>query len=175
MINQILTERGERYGSYGKNCVFSQRTLNGIMYWWQGKKDQPSEPLFDSVIKNTVTNIVLKLSRIHNGDRTYTDNYTDILGYTELTFQALSITFPKPEEVESLTVRGETFEAQICECLIQIVCGRNNVKSQPLQRNAIIRISRALMTISRLTQVEIDKINAHNIRHVATTHVASVI
>lgn len=86
---QVLKERGSRYGSFRTQA---ERTMELMAVfeqaaWW------PAAPPY---IKKGITAICDKLSRIANGDPTYDDNWRDISGYATLVLNELEEDQKKP-------------------------------------------------------------------------------
>ena len=76
--NDILTERGKRYGNYLKQTTISQ-DLKYIITKSNGSFD---DMLPDQ--RDCLEMIAVKISRILNGDPNYADNWRDIAGYASL-------------------------------------------------------------------------------------------
>jgi hypothetical protein len=76
-VEQTLTERGTRYGTFMDNAVIAQH-LKGMAIqggsWDQMKADQ----------REAIEVIFQKISRILTGDPDYVDNWHDIQGYAKL-------------------------------------------------------------------------------------------
>ena len=73
MERELLLERGERYGRFADNARVAQAIRREIL--------QDSQP---DVIREALTQIAGKLSRIACGDPFYPDNWRDIAGYATL-------------------------------------------------------------------------------------------
>lgn len=77
MINDTLTERGNRYGSFYDNATLTQAlkdTMRLTNKWDDLEADQ----------KEALEMIAHKISRILNGDPNYDDSWHDIAGYATL-------------------------------------------------------------------------------------------
>lgn len=77
MINETLTERGNRYGSFLDNATLTQaltETMRLTNKWGALETDQ----------KEALEMIAHKISRILNGDPNYADSWHDIAGYATL-------------------------------------------------------------------------------------------
>jgi len=77
MINETLTERGNRYGSFLDNATLTQaltETMRLTNKWGALEADQ----------KEALEMIAHKISRILNGDPNYADSWHDIAGYATL-------------------------------------------------------------------------------------------
>ena len=76
-LNQILTERGGRYGLFAEHAAIAQR-LKGTMVtqpkWLHLAADQ----------REALEMIAHKVARILNGDPDYVDSWIDIAGYAQL-------------------------------------------------------------------------------------------
>lgn len=77
MIENILQQRGQRYGEFHDNAALSQ-ALKEVMrtaeYW----------ELKDPIVREALDNIMQKVSRILTGDERYPDNFIDVMGYAKL-------------------------------------------------------------------------------------------
>ena len=76
-LNEILNERGERYGRFADHASIAQR-LKGTMVtqpkWLHLAADQ----------REALEMIQHKVARILNGDPDYQDSWIDIAGYAQL-------------------------------------------------------------------------------------------
>lgn len=76
-IDGVLAERGSRYGSFDRHSNITQglkRVMVGSPKWATLADDQ----------KEALEMIQHKIGRILNGDPSYIDSWTDIIGYTRL-------------------------------------------------------------------------------------------
>lgn len=76
-INEVLTERGTRYGKFKDHAVISQALKNVMQMqnnWSELDCDQTE----------ALEMIAHKIARILNGDPNYADSWTDIAGYAKL-------------------------------------------------------------------------------------------
>lgn len=82
-INEVLEERGKRYGGYVEHAAVSQG-IKELLY--NALKYNKNVDLYtlDDDIKETLEMIAHKLGRIVNGDPYYADSYIDIAGYAKL-------------------------------------------------------------------------------------------
>lgn len=87
-IEEMLRERGDRYGEYKTHALITQGLLKVI----EGNKNYQYLP---DHIKETLHMICHKLGRIINGDPRYLDSWIDIIGYVQLTIDIL-----KSEKIE---------------------------------------------------------------------------
>lgn len=85
-IDSILAERGSNYGEFSNHAHLSQ-TLKSIFDAHVREYGQPE--LFTDTINEAIEMIFHKLARIGNGDPTYTDSWTDLIGYTQLVINEL--------------------------------------------------------------------------------------
>ncbi len=76
-IDEILTERGERYGDFERNSLVSQ-LLKSTLY------NVPRNAAMAHYQKEALDMIANKLSRIVCGDPNYADSWRDIAGYATL-------------------------------------------------------------------------------------------
>ena len=85
-ITETLTERGSRYGNYVDQTTIIDNISNAIhesgnagVAWLGMSSDQ----------KDALYMIIVKMSRILNGDPDYADNWRDISGYATLVAERL--------------------------------------------------------------------------------------
>lgn len=76
MVEEILNQRGNRYGDFSDNSKISQ-TLKDTLH-------TKNIALADPYIKEAIDMICHKLARIVCGDVTYIDSWVDIAGYATL-------------------------------------------------------------------------------------------
>lgn len=74
-VENILKERGQRYGDFGENAEISQ-SLKEII--------RGARPLMPPQQLEALDLISTKISRIVTGDWSYVDNWDDIAGYATL-------------------------------------------------------------------------------------------
>lgn len=79
MIEQILEERGKRYGKFKSHAEISQR----LKYVVQDVLSSRKGILEDDQIE-ALEMICHKIARILNGDPDYADSWVDIAGYAQL-------------------------------------------------------------------------------------------
>jgi hypothetical protein len=81
-IEEILRERGNRYGRFVDHAAVTQR-LKTVMHlsdrWCELENDQ----------KEALEMVAHKIGRILNGDPNYLDSWVDIVGYTQLVVDRL--------------------------------------------------------------------------------------
>ncbi len=81
-INEVLKERGERYGSFSEHARLSQEIKQCMIThydaklrgWYDLEPDQ----------REALEMIAHKIARILNGDPNYADSWRDIAGYATL-------------------------------------------------------------------------------------------
>lgn len=76
-IDDILTERGARYGAFATHAAISQ-ALEDVMRATPGWAKLPADA------KEALKMNVHKAARILNGDPNYADSWDDIAGYARL-------------------------------------------------------------------------------------------
>ena len=91
-INEILQERGKRYGPYETTALIAQQ-LKMMMH------ETPSWHKLTAAQREGLEMIQHKIARILNGDPNYTDSYMDIAGYATLIVQTM-------EDQNGTTVTG---------------------------------------------------------------------
>ena len=81
-IQDVLSERGKRYGAFRDHAQLTQR-LKKVM------RDGRNWPFLPAYQKEALEMIAHKIGRLLNGDWTYEDNLVDILGYGQLALDDL--------------------------------------------------------------------------------------
>jgi hypothetical protein len=77
MINEILDERGKRYGKFKDHAEISQAIKLTM-------QDRSKWPMLDDDQREALEMISHKIARIINGDPNYADSWVDIAGYAQL-------------------------------------------------------------------------------------------
>lgn len=78
-VTQVLTERGNRYGTFTGHAEISQR-LKGVIATFLAKRGCDLDPDQSEALEM----ICHKIARIINGDPNYADSWVDIAGYAKL-------------------------------------------------------------------------------------------
>ena len=78
-IDEVLSERGARYGTFKGHAEISQHLKRVI----RGYLDKRGKTLADDQME-ALEMICHKLARIINGDPNYHDSWTDVAGYAQL-------------------------------------------------------------------------------------------
>ena len=81
-INEILVERGKRYGPYETTALIAQQ-LKMMMH------ETPSWHKLTAAQREGLEMIQHKIARILNGDPTYEDNWVDLIGYATLVLETM--------------------------------------------------------------------------------------
>ena len=81
-INEILVERGKRYGPYETTAYIAQQ-LKMMMH------ETPSWHKLTAAQREGLEMIQHKIARILNGDPTYEDNWVDLIGYATLVLETM--------------------------------------------------------------------------------------
>ena len=89
-VDKTLSTRGGKYGLFEDNAELAQE-LKEVVRKYEGWKD------LDSLHKESLDLIFIKIARIINGDANYVDNWHDIQGYAKLVEDMLET----PEELEA--------------------------------------------------------------------------
>lgn len=76
-VNQVLTERGSRYGKFVDHARITQ-ALKAVIF------GNSTEGKFSDDQAEALEMIAHKLGRIINGDPNYADSWVDIAGYAKL-------------------------------------------------------------------------------------------
>ena len=79
MINEILDERGRRYGKFKDHAEIAQQ-LKGVIGAYEASRGCDLDP--DQ--REALEMICHKIARIINGDPNYADSWVDIAGYAQL-------------------------------------------------------------------------------------------
>ena len=89
-IRDILKERGSRYGDFKTHADIAQK----LKLIWVASPGADIVRHLDretaAVINEGMDMVFHKIARICNGDPTYIDSYTDIIGYTQLIIDHLN-------------------------------------------------------------------------------------
>lgn len=99
-INNILDERGNRYGDFSSNATTTQLIKQAI-----NLGDTANKLAFYQ--RESLEMIAHKISRIVNGDSNYMDSWIDIVGYAQLVIDKLQ---RDKDEIQELV---NTFEDDI--------------------------------------------------------------
>lgn len=78
-VDDILDDRGKRYGNYLQQATISLELRRCMEFWIAQNNTQLAADQKDALIMMSV-----KISRIINGDPDYADNWRDIAGYATL-------------------------------------------------------------------------------------------
>lgn len=81
-IQTTLEERGSRYGSFAEHARITQNIKDAM-------KDSPNWNSLSPEMKESLEMQAHKIGRILNGDTSYKDSWTDIIGYATLIEQEL--------------------------------------------------------------------------------------
>ena len=77
--DEILQDRGKRYGNYMDQTTISGELRRVMDFWAKERNTKLAHDQADSLVM-----IAVKISRIINGDPDYADNWRDIAGYATL-------------------------------------------------------------------------------------------
>ena len=81
-IDQILEERGSRYGDFGSQAIITQNIKAAMRH-------SPNWAKLPNDMKEALEMVAHKVGRILNGDPSYADSWVDIVGYTQLVVDRL--------------------------------------------------------------------------------------
>ena len=76
-IEKVLEERGKRYGEFVDHACITQNIKRAM-------KSSPNWHRLPDDMKESLEMIAHKMGRILNGDPSYIDSWTDIVGYAKL-------------------------------------------------------------------------------------------
>jgi len=93
MIDEVLEERGNNYGDFTMNAIVTQG-LKEHLHMGLNWNEMPATH------KEALEMICHKMSRIVNGDSSYKDSWTDIIGYATLVEKGLEDNKESPLERE---------------------------------------------------------------------------
>jgi hypothetical protein len=82
-IEETLTERGARYGSFDEQARISQNIKRAMM-------DSPNWPKLSDAQREALEMCAVKFSRILHGDPNYADSWHDSQGYLRLVEDSLA-------------------------------------------------------------------------------------
>lgn len=80
---QILEERGSRYGSFSDNSRISQE-IKALLRRENEERNRRGQPPLQDHHLEALDMIAAKICRIFSGDPNYADNWDDIAGYAQL-------------------------------------------------------------------------------------------
>ena len=167
-ITEVLTERGNRFGSYFSNAIYTQNIYAEVMLLWTGNRCKfPCKPI-DAIIKETVHMIAHKLSRRFNGDKNYLDNYVDIIGYTQLMVDTFEINMPDYDESLPIAIiyhkDADRYNTDIIHYLKKLVVLRNNINTEATFKAKVgeVAINIIGLTRSMIYTIEKGDNNANN-------------
>ena len=81
-VDEILQQRGSRYGSFKEHALITQQIKSAMMRGQSIKNMTPSQ-------WEALEMIAHKIGRIVNGDPHYVDSWDDIAGYAQLVSKEL--------------------------------------------------------------------------------------
>lgn len=81
-IDQILEERGSRYGDFGSHAIITQNIKAAMRH-------SPNWAELPDHMKESLEMVAHKVGRILNGDPSYADSWVDIVGYVQLVVDTL--------------------------------------------------------------------------------------
>lgn len=81
-IDQILEERGSSYGNFGSQALISQNIKAAMRH-------SPNWQKLPADMKESLEMVALKIGRILNGNPSYIDSWTDVVGYAQLVVDRL--------------------------------------------------------------------------------------
>jgi len=93
-IDETLAERGSRYGEFDEHAFLTQELKNAM-------HDHNGWHELDDDMKECLDMVAHKIGRIINGDPTYIDSWTDIIGYTRLVEKRLITEQQAPDDMAS--------------------------------------------------------------------------
>lgn len=81
---EVLVERGKRYGKFTGHAAVSQGIQQVIKEGFQNSENVASIEALDEDMIEALFMIAHKIGRIVNGDPWYADSWVDIAGYAKL-------------------------------------------------------------------------------------------
>lgn len=85
-VNDILVNRGNRYGSFADHAAISQQLQQTFYRHLTNRDNVPNLPPY---MIESLNMIFHKLARIANGDPFYIDGWMDLCGYSQLVVDIL--------------------------------------------------------------------------------------
>lgn len=82
VVQDILDERGTRYGVFATHAEITQRIKAEM-------RETPNWPHLSHSQREALEMVAHKIGRILNGDPNYADSWVDIVGYTQLVVNEL--------------------------------------------------------------------------------------
>lgn len=110
-IDKTLAERGSRYGEFPEHARITQNIKNAMA-------DSCNWEHLEDDMKEALEMVAHKAGRILNGDPSYIDSWTDIIGYTRLVEKRLideqntAKVFAFPEQVGTSTAPAKAAAEQ---------------------------------------------------------------
>lgn len=95
-IEKVLAERGSRYGEFVDHAFITQ-SIKRVMV------NSPNWQRLSDDMKESLEMIAHKIGRILNGDPSYIDSWTDIVGYAKLVEDYLIKKEEKNNEIITIT------------------------------------------------------------------------
>ena len=95
-IKEVLAERGSRYGEFSAHAMITQNIKRAM-------QDSPNWRTLSGDKKEALEMIAHKIGRILNGDPSYIDSWTDIVGYAKLVEDYLIKKEAKNNEIIAIT------------------------------------------------------------------------
>lgn len=93
-IEEVLKQRGSRYGDWKDQSTISIGLKNTLRYAWSDDllslSVRPGWARMEPYQQNALEMMCEKMARVVNGDPTYLDNYRDIMGYCQLVIDRLT-------------------------------------------------------------------------------------
>ncbi len=119
MIEQILEERGNRYGEFAEHARITQEIKDTLVSGqsWDDCSDSQREAL---------EMIAHKLGRIVNGDPDYDDSWIDIIGYSQLIIDEIQEDSTE-DEVPIADVNWESLGETVSNLLDNAIEELNNI------------------------------------------------
>lgn len=112
-VEEILKERGSRYGSFDDNAANAQAIKNAMRH----AVDWDSKPVW---VREGLDLIATKISRLLTGDASYEDNYADIQGYAKL-MQGFAAAMH--QDGEEISKRSDVIADKINDALVRPQAG----------------------------------------------------
>lgn len=100
-MDEVLKERGNRYGSYADNAEFTETVRKMVdAYLSQNQRVVLGSitPEQMNIIKHSLTLIMMKIARVIQGDPLHMDNLVDIEGYARIMRENLEETIKNGEQ-----------------------------------------------------------------------------
>lgn len=111
-VDQILQERGKRYGSFSVHAQIAQEIQTAFRIYLPMEWGN-----LPAVHRQALTVIADKIARVLSGDPMYIDNWKDIQGYAKLVEDFIQSCTPAPKPTAAKSLAGRPAQ-HIVDCCV---------------------------------------------------------